>query len=143
MTHVEIEERIEAPADDVWDCYVGSRGEELARGIYAESATTEGEGVGAVRTSVLLDGAGTIRERIVEFDTENYVCRYLVIERGPLPFADHQGLIQITPLGASACLLKLTADFTPDGMSEQESIDLYLQNNHGGIDKLKTMLGVG
>lgn len=142
MTQVEIVERIEAPAEQVWDCYLGSRAEELAIGIYAESVSTEGQGAGAVRTSVLLGGTGTIRERIETFDPETFSCSYRVIDRGPLPFADYLGQIRITPEGVHACVLKLQAHFTPVGMSEQASIALYLQNNHAGIARMKSFLGV-
>lgn len=143
MTHVEIEERIQAPAEDVWDCYLGSRAEELAVGVYAERISTEGEGVGSVRTSILLDGAGVIRERIDEFDAQNLHCGYSVIDPGPLPFSNYRGQIDVTRDGPGACILKLQADYSPPaGVSEQESIDLYLRNNHGGIAKLKALLGL-
>ena len=69
-------------------------------------------------------------------------CSYSVIERGPLPFADYRGQIDVTADGPDACVLKLQADYSPDGMSEQESIDLYLQNNHAGIAKMKVLLGI-
>jgi hypothetical protein len=141
VTHADREERVDAPAEVVWDCFVGTRGEELAVGVYAESVTTEGQGVGMVRTS-RLPGGGTIRERIEEFDPKALVCRYRVIERGPLPFANHRGTIEVTPLGPASCMVKLAADFEPEGMSEQESIALYLDNNRAGIAKLKRMLGV-
>ena len=143
MAHVEIEQRIEASAENVWDCYLGSRAEELAIGVYAESITTTGQGVGAVRTSVLLGGAGILRERIDVFDALSFVCRYSIIERGPLPFADYKGQISISPQGASACVLKLQADFTPVGLSEADSISLYLANNHAGIARMKLFLGIG
>lgn len=142
MTHVEIEERIEAPAEAVWDCFLGSRSHEMAIGVYAESIETEGEGEGAIRTSQLLGGVGEIRERIDVFDEENFLCRYSVIDRGPMPFADYRGQIRITPDGPGACIVNLQADYTPEGMSEQDSIDMYMANNHGGIAKMKELLGI-
>lgn len=142
MTHVEIEERIEASAEAVWDCLLGSRSAELAIGIYAESVEIDGEGVGSIRTSQLLGGAGTIRERIDQLDEAGFLCRYSVVDRGPLPFADYRGQIKLTPEGADACVVKLEADFTPAGMSEQDSVDLYLSNNHGAIAKIREFLGL-
>jgi len=142
MTHVEIEERIGASAESVWDCFLGSRSKEMAIGVYAESIEIEGEGEGSIRTSQLLGGAGQIKERIDMLDEDNFVCHYSVIERGPMPFADYKGKIILTPDGADACIVKLQAEFTPVGVSEQDSIDMYMANNHGGIAKMKTMLGV-
>ena len=142
MTHVEIEESVAAPGEDVWDCYLGSRAEELAIGIYAESIVTEGAGVGSVRISKLLGGAGEVRERLDMLDEENLICRYSVIERGPLPFADYKGEITIIREGPTACTIKLKADFTPVGMSEADSVALYMRNNHAGIAKMKKLLGI-
>lgn len=142
MTHVEIEERIEASAEAVWDCLLGSRSAELAIGIYAESVEIDGEGVGSIRTSQLLGGAGTIRERIDQLDEAGFLCRYSVVDRGPLPFADYRGQIKLIPEGADACVVKLEADFTPAGMSEQDSVDLYLSNNRGAIAKIREFLGL-
>jgi len=143
MTHVEIEERINAPAEDVWDCYLGSRAEELAVGVYAESITTEGQGIGSVRTSILLNGEGVVKERIDEFDEQTLHCGYSVIDPGPMPFSNYRGQIDVTRDGPNACFLKLQADYLPPaGVTEQESIDLYLQNNKGGIAKLKVLLGL-
>ena len=142
MTHIEIEQRINAPAAAVWDCYLGSRAEELAIGVYADRITTQGQGQGSVRTSQLLGGAGVIKERIDEFDEHNMLCRYSLIDRGPMPFADYTGTIKVTPDGDNTCILRLEADYTPVGMSEAESINLYRQNNLGGIAAMKTLLGI-
>ncbi len=142
MTTAVIEERIEAAAEKVWNCYLGSDGKKMTIGVYAESVEEEGEGVGMVRTSVLLNGAGILKERIEEFDEERFYCRYSVIERGPMPFADHQGQITVTPDGPDACILKLQADFTPAGMPEQDCIDLYMKNNYGGIERMKEIIGI-
>ncbi len=142
MTHVEIEQRIEAAAELVWDCYLGSRSEELAIGVYAESIVIEGSGAGSVRVSQLLGGAGVIRERIDVLDDKNMVCHYSVIERGPLPYGDYRGQINVTPQGPDACILKLQADFTPIGMTEEESTELYMQNNLQGIARMKTLIGI-
>ncbi len=142
MTHVEIEEKIAASAEDVWDCFLGSRAEELAIGVYAESIVTEGEGVGAVRVSTLLGGMGVIRERLDVLDPDRFFCRYSLIEPGPLPFSNYQGQITITALDDNNCILKLQADFVPRGVDEADSIAFYRQNNLKGISKMKSFLGI-
>lgn len=142
MVHIAFEQNVNAPAAAVWDCYLGSRAEELAIGVYAESIVTEGSGVGSVRVSKLLGGAGTLRERIDDLDEKNFLCRYSVIDRGPMPFADYKGQVKITPTGPDSCILKLQADFVAVGVSEQQSIAMYLDNNLKGIAKMKMLLGV-
>ena len=137
MTNVKIEERINAPAKDVWECLFDP---ELVIGVYAETVDIKGSGEGAIRTSKLLGDNGTIVERIDVFDEQNWLCRYSVIDRGPMPFKDYTGLIKITPTGQNSCIVKLEGNFVAIGMSEQESIDLYMQNNHTALCKVKKML---
>lgn len=143
MTHAEVEAVVDAAAEDVWDCFVGSRGEELAIGVYAESVSSTGKGVGMLRTSVLLGGIGVIRERIEEWDPERFVCAYRLVERGPMPFADHRGRITLTPLGPARCHVRLEADFRAVDMSEAEAVAMYQANNTAGIARMKQFLGIG
>lgn len=142
MVHIGFEQNVNAAAAEVWDCYMGSRALELATGVYAESITVEGEGVGSVRVSKLLGGGGTLRERLDALDEKNFHCKYSVIERGAMPFADYKGEIKVTPTGPNTCILRLQADFTAVGMGEQQCIALYLDNNLKGIAKMKAMLGL-
>ena len=142
MTHVEIEESIDAPAAAVWECFFSASADDIAIGAYAESVTTKGEGEGAIRTTVLLDGVGTVVERLDLVDEKRGICRYTVLERGPLPFDKYTGQISVTPVGAITCILKLQGDFVPIGLTEKECKDIYYRNNYGVVAKVREMLGL-
>src|SRR5690606_14095842 len=103
MVHVALEQSVNTSAENVWELYMGARALEIAIGVYAESAVTEGEGVGMVRITKLLNGAGTIRERVDALDEKKFHCKYSVLERGPFPYSNYTGQLDITPTGPKSC----------------------------------------
>lgn len=140
MIHVEIDEPVAAPAEAVWDCYVGSRAEELVVSLFAERFAMEGEGPGAVRTTWLPDGSAIV-ERIESIDHDRLTCTYTVVDSGPFPFADYRGRIAIERDGADSCIVRLAADFTATGMTDEDAADQYRQHNLAGIAQIRELLG--
>lgn len=140
MVHAQIEQRVEAAAELVWDCYVGGRAEDLVVGVFAERLETDGSGVGTVRTTYLRDDAGFIRERIELFDEENLTCAYVLLDAGPLPYATYQGKFRIERDGPDACIIHHQSEFTPIGMTDAEGTAFYKEFNLAGIDKIRELL---
>jgi hypothetical protein len=142
MPKVEFAARVEAPADVVWNCFRGPDRNRLAIGTYAQAIQQEGEGVGSIKTTVLL-GGGVIKERFESIDEKERHWTYRVIDNGPLPFTDYIGEVRITPCGPDACAVKFQATFTPLGTDEGDGVSIYKSNCLKGIARLKEILGLG
>ncbi|WP_417594650.1 SRPBCC family protein [Parasphingorhabdus sp.] len=136
MANAETAKRIEAPADRVWEIISGDEMRTLILTLYGESADFEGSGQGAVLTTVLKDGRGTIRERIELIDDEARCLQYRVLDVGPFPYANYRGEIRVTPSGPDACNVSFQTSFIPVEVTAEEGISGWLETNN---NMLKTL----
>jgi len=139
MVKVQIAERVNAPAAEVWRLFVSDRAEELVVSLFAEKLTMENTEAGLVRTTFLPDGA-VVKERLDFLDEKNFVCRYTVIERGPLPYKSYRGGIRLEKDGENACVVNLHSEFEPLGMSDDDAAGFYRKFNLDGVNKIREIL---
>lgn len=140
MVKVQIVERVNAPATEVWRLFVSDRAEELVVSLFAKAMTMKETDEGLVRTTILQDGA-VVKERLDFLDERNFVCRYTVIERGPLPYKSYRGGIRLEPVGTDACVVNLHSEFEPLGMSDEDAAAFYRKFNLDGVNKIREILG--
>lgn len=88
-----------------------------------DSVTFEGEGPGAKRIFAINNerlGGGFIVEELVSIDETHRSYEYRMADNGPLPWTGYIGEISVTPCGALACAIRLSADITSVGVSDEE-----------------------
>lgn len=137
MTEIEVTERINAPADRVWNL-VNWRGLESIAKSEFQGFRFKGEGIGAVRWLDLPNG-DCIKERLEDCSAEDRWYIYRVIDNGPLPWTDYTGRILVTPSGPGVCAVKFSCRLTPVSLTEQECRDLYVQRIRMGIDNIRKL----
>ncbi|MFH5833288.1 SRPBCC family protein [Halalkalibaculum sp. DA3122] len=92
MEKVKVSGTINAPAEEVWKLAGNFNGlDEFVEAV--ASCTTEGSGVGAVRTLILQDG-GEVREKLESLDADNRVMTYSIVE-SPMPIENYTGTIEV------------------------------------------------
>lgn len=113
MAIATVAERIEAPAQLVWD-HISWHGVARLNGGLFKSIEFFGDApeVGIVKRVHLAEGL-PITERLEAIDEADYTYRYRVTDGGPLPVTDYSGYVRVTPCGPAACYLKIECDFTP------------------------------
>lgn len=118
MIEVSLKTTIDAPADAVW-AIVGDFNA-LPRFIAAATRSeVAGEGIGAVRTLTLPDGA-TLRERLEDHDSGNRSLEYTILD-GPLPVADYRARMTVVATGDRSCEMRWASTFEPSGTDEEEA----------------------
>lgn len=129
MINVEQAIRIEASADVAWEVLGDFALAELTEGILTH-VTVEGRGLGAVRTMHLAArfGGGYVKERLDRLDEADRYMRYRMVDSGPVPFADYQGSIRVTPAGAEGCVVVMTASFLPVEIDEEAARAISVGN---------------
>jgi hypothetical protein len=136
MAYAETAKRIEAPADRVWEIISGDEMITLILSQYGEKAEFSGSGQGAILTTTLKDGKGTLRERIELLDDKERCLKYRVLDVGPFPYANYNGEIRVTPCGPGACNVSFQTNFVPVEISEEEGRRVWLETNN---NMLKTL----
>lgn len=92
MHKVEVSGTVDAPSNDVWK--LAGNFSELDRFVEAiTGCTTNGSGVGAVRTLYLQDG-GKVKERLESLDNDQKILTYSILE-SPMPIEDYTGTIRV------------------------------------------------
>lgn len=120
MQKVKVSGTINGSAQKVWD--VVSNFSELDQFVEAVAdCTTEGSGLGAVRTLTLADG-GKVMEKLESLDLEQHLLTYSIVE-SPMPIQNYTGTMQVDELegGRSKFSWSSTfeaADGTEDDMKE-------------------------
>ena len=114
--NVSMQTKLNAPADNVWQTVGDFNG--LPRYVAAATKSQmEGEGVGALRTLTLPDGAQIV-ERLESYDDDAMTLSYSIVS-GPLPVADYLSTVKITPLGENRCEVSWSSTFEAAGVSEE------------------------
>lgn len=136
MASVKISDRIEASADKVWDLVGDFAGvQRFSAGL--TSCTTEGAGVGAVRTLELASGA-KLQERCELLDAARRTLDYSILS-GPLPIASYLARIQLFEDG-DGTRIEWSSSFEPKGITEAQGIAMIEGVYKGGIAGLKKAL---
>lgn len=142
MASVGLDIHIEASASKVWQVLLGAEREKFITTVFAEKVEFDGHGEGQVATYTLKNGAGIVREQIEYLDNDQRCVKYRVIDRGPLPYEDYQGELNVTENGSDACDISIRVTYIPVGMKEKDSNQFWLDQNNGFMLGLKTYLGV-
>jgi carbon monoxide dehydrogenase subunit G len=138
MASVKVSDRIDAPADKVWDL-IGDFGGISRYSTGFKSVTCEGRGVGAVRT-ITLPNEAQIQERCELLDPVRRTLDYSIVA-GSLPLTGYLARIQLFEDGAGT-RIEWSSTFEPKGISEAQGIAMVEGIYKGGIKGLKKALGV-
>ncbi|MBO6938121.1 MAG: SRPBCC family protein [Deltaproteobacteria bacterium] len=138
MAEVSKSGRIEAAAADVWALVSEFNG--LPAWLPPVAASeTEGEGIGAVRTVTMQDGA-KIAERLEAFDADAMTYTYSMTDMGPLPMAEYQSTMVVSPDG-DGCTITWTGTFEPAGAPSEVVAELVGGLYDSGIGSVQEKLG--
>ena len=108
MSNVETIKILYASADAVWATISAFHG--IERYLPAvRTSSVQGEGVGALRTCVLADGA-VLRERLTSLDRSARTLRYELVE-APFPVRAYVATMRVEDLGDGRCALRWGASF--------------------------------
>jgi hypothetical protein len=129
MIRVERAIRIPASADVAWLVLGDFSLAHLKAGI-CEAVDVDGDGIGMVRTMHLVAtlGGGCVRERLDELNLADRYMRYRLVDSGPVPFADYEGSIRVTPAGPGACVVVMTSRFVPVEMDDETARAMSVAN---------------
>lgn len=129
MVCVERAIRIPVPAHVAWRVLGDFALTDLKAGI-CDAVTVAGVGVGAIRTMTLAAawGGGAVLERLEELDATDRYMRYRLVDSGPVPFADYEGSIRVTPAGPDACVAVMTSRFVPVEIDDASARDMSVAN---------------
>lgn len=101
------------------------------------SSTTSGEGIGMTRVLTTQDG-GSFTERLESLDNDSRTLRYSIISDHPFPFSDYVSTIKVDSDGNNGCQVEWSAEFNPQGASEEEVQALLSGLLSAGISGLET-----
>ncbi|MGE0484507.1 MAG: SRPBCC family protein [Gammaproteobacteria bacterium] len=139
MSTASVTETVAAPAAEVWRVmsnFAGVEPNEMIAGC-----STEGEGVGAVRTITLTAG-GEIVERLESLDAATMSFSYAIINDSPLPVADYLSTVRIRDDGKGGASVTWSSTFTARGAPEADVVKLVEGVYKGGIARARAKLGL-
>ncbi len=116
--NVSMQTTLNASAEEVWKTVGDFNG--LPRFVAAATKSRmEGEGVGALRTLTLPDGAEIV-ERQESRDDDAMTLSYSIVS-GPLPVQNYRSTVKVTPLSPTRCEVSWSSTFEAAGASEEEA----------------------
>ena len=138
MTTVKVNERVDAPAADVWRILSDFGGIKVGGPI--EAFEIDGEGVGAIRTITM--GGGRVIERLDAHDADAMSFTYSIINDDcPLPVSGYSATVSIAAQGDEACTVDWTGTFEAQG--DEEAAKAVINGIYaGGIKGARRALGV-
>jgi len=117
MQKVNVSGNINAPADEVWK-RVANFGE-LDQFVEAvTNCTTEGTGVGSVRTLTMQDG-GEVKEKLESLDNDNRVLTYSMVDSS-MPIENYTGTIEVKRIDDEQSEFIWSSEFETDEGAEDE-----------------------
>tara|TARA_B100001750_G_scaffold153903_2_gene123449 strand:+ start:1293 stop:1715 length:423 start_codon:yes stop_codon:yes gene_type:complete len=138
MTEVSRNARIEAGAADVWALVSDFDG--LPKWLPPVAASeTAGDGVGAVRTVTMQDGAKVV-ERLEALDADAMTYTYSMTDSGSLPIGDYESTVRVRPDG-DGCTVTWSSTFEPAGASAEEVAGMVGGLYESGLGSLVEKLG--
>ncbi|MFJ5299292.1 SRPBCC family protein [Pseudomonas sp. NPDC088368] len=133
MAHASATLDIPASADNVWQLVGGFDSLPDWLPFIPKSELSEG---GRVRTLQTPDG-DTIIERLEGFDNDGRWYSYS-ITKAPFPVTGYRATLRVEVLGSSGTArVTWSADFTPNGVSEEEAVELFDGIFTGGLEAMK------
>lgn len=138
MPDLSMKTTLDAPAHAVWEAISDFNG--IPKYVAAvDSSTMEGEGVGALRTLTLQDGA-RILERLESLDDSSRTLSYSIVE-SPLPMEEYISTMRVRELGPDRCELQWSCTFEPTEAPESELRQIIEGIYDMGFEGLKQLLG--
>ena len=138
MVSVKVSERVEAPADKVWELFRDFGGiQRFTSGF--EKVEVSGSGIGAVRT-ITLPGGAALQERLEAFDDRGRKLQYAIVS-GPIPVSNYLATIEVKDEG-KACRIDWSSHFEPKGISDEQARAMIEGVYKSGIAGVKKALGV-
>jgi hypothetical protein len=138
MIDVTVSERIEAPADRVWNL-IGDFNLVRRWVPSVEHSTKMGDGIGAERT-LLISGGARIIERLDAHDDAQRITTYSYVA-GPLPVKAYTTTLRVNPDGDDACTVVWSSHIEPDGLPPEQLDRLYRELYRAGIANIRRVLG--
>ena len=136
MSKVSVTADFEVSVDELWNL-LGDFGDmNKWAGTDAGICTSEGEGVGALRTIVLPDG-GEIVDRLEEETDLSYT--YSIVT-SPLPFSFYRATMTVSSLSDNTSRLVWSCDFEAKGLSESDAT-AFIENMYArGVARMRQAL---
>jgi hypothetical protein len=139
MSKVSMQTTVRAAADKVWKTISDFNG--LPKFVAAIThSSTEGSGVGAVRTLTLAGGGAPIVEKLESWDPKTRTLSYSIV-KGPLPLEKYLSTMEVRDLGKDKCELKWSSTFESKGVSEAEAKKIVEGFYSAGFEGLKKLYG--
>ena len=125
MPIVTVAERVEAPAERVWELINWHGVARLEGGLFQRiEFFGDMPMVGVTKRIHLAEGLPVL-ERLEAIDEVERAYRYRVIDDGDLPVTDYCGYVRVSPCGPAACHIKIESSFTPVAVTESEWADIW------------------
>ena len=126
MATASVQHEFDLSVDTLWEL-VGEFGNMSKwTGLPSETCVSDGEDVGAIRTLSLPNG-GTIVDRLDAKSDHSYSYSIINMEEAPLPFSSYKATLAVQPISESRSRLDWGGEFTPDQLSEAETV-AFAQN---------------
>ena len=142
MAIFEVAARFEAPAEAVWSFINWQGMPRLTEGgFFASADFPEGPEVrpGSLRRVTTPDGAAFVEELIEESEGRIFFQRYRLVDTGPFPLTDYEGVVVVTPAG-DGCCLKFGHTATLVDVSEEEWRASWLSIEHQVFEFIRQAL---
>jgi Polyketide cyclase / dehydrase and lipid transport len=130
MAHVHEEQQTDVPPDELWGRIGGFLTFDRWHPAIGEVVSKEG---GRVRDLHLAEGDGVVTETLLDEGERFYAYS---IDESPLPVAaDYRARIWVEERDGGSTVL-WEADFTPEGASEEEAVEVIRGIFRAGLDTL-------
>ena len=142
MAQFEVAARFDAPAEAVWSFVSWNGMPRLTEGgFFASADFPEGPEVrpGALRRVTTPEGAAFVEELIEQSEGRVFFQRYRLVDTGPFPLTDYEGVVVVTPAGTGSCL-KFGHSATLIEMSEEEWRSAWLAIENQVFDFIRAAL---
>lgn len=87
-----------------------------------------------------LAGGGTIIEKLIKKSDEERLYTYSIVD-SPLPVANYTATLRVKDDGKGNTEVEWSGEFSPQGVSEDEAINIVQGIYQAGFDNLKKMFG--
>ena len=140
---VEVKDRIEAPAEAVWDLVRDFGGITRWNPPSAiEGCTVEGEGIGAVRT-LTLPGDAVLQEKLESFDEGARTLSYSIVDPSPLPLSGYLSTLRVVEDGPQRCRVEWSGRMKPAAGTSEEQVTGMIRGIYtGGVAGICKALGL-
>ena len=100
---------------------------------------TDGEGIGAVRTLTLGDGAVVV-ERLEAHDDDRRTLTYSMVDAGPMPLVDYVSTIEVSANPDGTSTMSWSGSFGVSGADEAETVGAIEGLYRTGLDAVAEKL---